>query len=515
MKNFKLIFSILILIPSFLFSQQNPERPKLLLGIVVDQMRYDYLDRFEDDFEEGGFNLLRKEGFYLTNLNFNYKPTYTGPGHASIFTGTVPAVHGIVANNWYDRNLGEIVYCAKEGAADAEGAYSPKRLEVETLADALRRSTDYKGKAYGIALKDRGAILPVGHSANGAYWFDGKSGKWTSSPYYPENKAEFLEKFNQADFAEQYLEKNWESQSDKYGEGDFSHDLKSLYEKEGWKAIKNSPAGNQITLDFAKELILDRQLGKDEVIDFLSISFSSTDYIGHQFGVNSAEVADTYLKLDRNLADLLRFLDREVGKGNYLFFITSDHGALSSRNFLKDHQLPHGKLEVGEMKKKLDASLDQKFGQEDWIAAIYNLNVYFNPEVKQKYSHQFEAVLAFAEDLLLEEEGILEVFRPASSPNQLFSAMEQMILKGYLAERSGELIMLEKTNWTNYPDRGSTHGSPYSYDTHVPLIFYGKGVKSGKSNKAHQITDIAATVSRMLNLSQPNSFVGNNLIEMP
>ncbi len=342
---------------SFL-SAQKKTQTKLLIGIVVDQMRYDYLEKFAPYFSEDGFNKLTSQGFNFSNVNFNYKPTYTGPGHATIYTGVYPKIHGIVGNNWYSRVEKSSVYCAKV-KNDSIDLFAPLRLKSKTLGDLIKQNS--LAKVYGISLKDRGAILPVGQEADGAYWFNSKLGVWESSNFYKNQSPTWLANFNGHNFKKDYLSENWYSDStlnqlsfnwldEEDGVTDnsdnFNYNLSNIFEKKGWDILKSSPQGNQMTLDLALDLIANEGLGDDSILDLLSISFSATDYVGHKFGVESKEVFDTYLKLDQTIADLIDYLDQELGQENYLLFLTSDHGAGLSRKFLRSNNIESGYLNV-------------------------------------------------------------------------------------------------------------------------------------------------------------------------
>ena len=343
-------------------------QPKLVVGVVVDQMRYDYITRFWDKFGEEGFKKLISEGFNFRNNHFNYIPTYTGPGHASVFAGSAPQTHGIVSNDWFNKFEEQSVYCVGDpsvrsiGTDSDAGKMSPHRLLTTSVADENRLHTQLRGKTIGIALKDRGAILPAGHTANGAYWFHGKNeGKWITSSFYTEELPQWVKNFNKSGKAESYL-KPWttlakvetylESGTDINafeggfrGKDDagFPYDLKALAEQNGqFDILKATPYGNNLTTDFALAALEGEKLGQDEFTDFLTLSYSSTDYVGHNFGVNSKEIQDTYLRLDQDLARLLKNLDEKVGKGNYTLFLTADHGAVQVPAYLESLKIPGG-----------------------------------------------------------------------------------------------------------------------------------------------------------------------------
>lgn len=519
MRNLFLVLFLTLFI--FNSNSQNKE-PKLIVGIVVDQMRYDYLYKFQSNYGEGGFQKLMSEGFVCHNVNYNYKPTYTGPGHASIFTGNTPSIHGIVGNNWYDRTTNKNVYCVLLTDSLGNTYESPERLLSETFSDGLKQFTNFQSKSYGISLKDRGAILPVGHLANAAFWFNSEKGLWESSNYYKEQDA--LKGFNKNNFSS-YLKNGWKLSLpiDKYevslpdsnnyehplsksSKPEFPYNLMEIQKEIGWGILKKIPQGNDMTADAAKYLIKNKNLGKGEVTDFISISFSATDYVGHRFGVQSLEVHDTYVKLDQTLASLISFLDTELGKEEYVLFLTSDHGAGMPINYLKDKGLPHGSIDERELLKGLRKELKSKLGNDNWVTAWINLNVYFNDSLKKAMPEEFIKAKSVALAWLNLQEGIAQAFDVESSN----SPIQELSVNGYLPYLSGDLICIEKPNWTTYTKKGSTHGSGYKYDTHVPLIFYGKNVHQGETFNKYPITSIVPTVSAISKIPVANT--ENNLI---
>ena len=370
MKRIYLLFSALLVTCSVSMAQKkiaavakkdfpaSINRPKLVVGMVIDQMRWDYLYRYYSRYGSGGFKRLINEGFSAENTFIPYTPTYTACGHASIYTGSVPAINGIIGNDWYDPQLGRNVYCAEDtsvtsvGSTTMAGVMSPKNMLTTTITDELRLATNFQGKVIGISLKDRGSILPAGHSANAAYWFDGQTGDWITSTFYMTKLPTWVEDYNKIKLVNKFYEKNWptlypietytqSTADDKPYEGKargeqspvFPHPLK-LYAGKNFEMIKSTPYGNTMTLDLAKLAILSEDLGKDNITDFLAVSCSSTDYVGHMYGPNSIEAEDTYLRLDKDLAEFFDYLDSKVGKGNYLFFLSADHGAAPVPGFM-------------------------------------------------------------------------------------------------------------------------------------------------------------------------------------
>lgn len=522
-------------------SQEKPNiknSPKLVVGIVVDQMRYDYLTRFYNRFGDGGFKRMINDGFNCKNNHFNYVPTYTGPGHASVYTGTTPQNHGIISNNWYDKFGKEIVYCAGDSTVMAVGSdsklerMSPRRMKTTTVADQNRLHTQLKGKTIGIAIKDRGAILPAGHSANGAYWFRGKDeGNWITSTYYRNELPDWVKQFNDSDKAESYF-KVWntlydiktytESGADQNEfEGGFKgketvtfpYDLTKLKDQNsGFDIIKYSAFGNSLTTDFAIAAIEGEQLGADEITDFLTVSYSSTDYVGHDFGVNSKEIQDTYLRLDKDLERFLNVLDTKVGKGEYTVFLTADHGAVNVPAYLQSVKIPAGYFDTDVFIKKIELFVKEEFKAEGLIENISNNQVFFNYEALRKNKVVSADLQKAIAHFVLQENQIDKVFTRSQLENTEYSSgIARLIQKGYNQKRSGDVVVVLDPATVSHSKTGSTHGSGLPYDTHVPLLFFGHGIKKGSTTHKTYIPDIAPTVSAMLGISFPNGATGNVL----
>ena len=521
----------------------DPERdliatPKLVVGIVVDQMRYDYITRFWNRFEDGGFKRMISEGFNLRNNHFNYVPTYTGPGHASVFTGSAPETHGIIGNDWFNKFEDQMVYCAGDPSVDPVGTksdagkMSPHRLLTTTVADENRLHTQMRGKTIGIAIKDRGAILPAGHTANAAYWFHGQDeGAWISSSFYVEDLPQWVQKFNSAGHADKYL-KSWNTLHDinTYAESgedlnnyeggfkgqkttEFPYDLKKLSkENGGYDIVKVTPYGNSLTLDFALAAIDGEQLGQDEFTDFLTLSFSSPDYVGHNFGVNSKEIQDTYLRLDRDLARLLTELDRKVGAGNYTVFLTSDHGGVQVPAYLESVKVPSGYFETSAFRKDLNEFISEKFKAGDLVKNISNGQVFFNYEAVSKNGILREDLQKEIAHYLLQYDRINHVYTREQLEGATYSkGMAAAVDHGFHQKRSGDVVYLLDPSVISYSRTGSTHGSGQNYDTHAPLIFFGKGIKAGNSLERTEIVDIAPTISALLGIPFPNGATGRPL----
>ncbi|HKJ49097.1 MAG TPA: alkaline phosphatase PafA [Christiangramia sp.] len=537
MKRYLLAFALLIAL-SPLKAQIVNEKPKLVVGIVVDQMRYDYLTRFWDQFGNDGFKRMVNNGFNFKNNHFNYIPTYTGPGHASVFTGTTPASHGIIGNGWYDKFEEKPVYCVSDssvksvGTESYAGQMSPHRMLSTSFADENRLHTQMKGKTIGVALKDRGAILPAGHSANAAYWFHGmEEGRWISSSFYMEELPKWVKDFNSSGKAKSYL-KTWNliKDSNSYEQSGidenefefgydgketatFPYDLKKLAPENGqFDIIKATPFGNDLTADFAKAAIKGEKLGKDDITDVLTLSFSSTDYVGHNFGVNSKEVEDTYIRLDLAIADVLKYLDQEVGEGQYTVFLTADHGAVDVPAYLKSRKIPAGYFDDDKAKDMLESFVKEEFKVDSLIKNVSNSQIFLDYDLMSQKKLVAKDVESKIGHYLLQQDNVSKIY----TRDQLVSAgftsgISGLIQNGYNQKRSGDVVFVTDPGYIIYPEKGSTHGSGFSYDTHVPLIFFGKGIKKGSTFEHSEIPDIAPTISAMLGISFPNATTGKPL----
>ncbi len=536
-------FIVLGFILQPVFAQQ---KPKLVVGIVVDQMRQEYLYRFESKFGEQGFKRLMKEGFMLKNAHYNYVPTETGPGHASIYTGTTPATHGIIANNWYDRSTKIDVNCVgdstqKPVGTDVGGQVSPMRLLSTTITDELKLATQKKAKVIGVSIKDRGAVLPGGHMPDGAYWYDNKTGAMITSTYYKQQLPDWVAKFNARKLPDTYLNQEWNTllpinQYVESGPDDtpyegkwsgkttptFPYNLTELRKKMGvYSLLTMTPWGNTIVADFAKAAVLAEGMGKDGVTDFLAVSFSSTDIIGHAMGPNAIEVEDTYLRLDKTLEDLFNFLDKEVGKGLYTVFLTADHAVAEVPQYMIDNNIPAGYFKPTLVKTGLNEHLQKYFPGKTIVEEFTSEQVYINHQAFEGDPKASGIDLFVATELitkfLLNTEGVAQVF-PATTLRQANSdevGIRGKVVRGFHSKRSGDIAFVLEPGWFAWGGvTGATHGSGYSYDTHVPILFYGAGIPKGSSSQFHTITDISPTLSVLLNIKFPSGCTGQPITEI-
>lgn len=557
MKRFFIIFSI-GLVGVLLFTQQKSfpnskptlnttvQPPKLVVGIVVDQMRYDYIYRFWNKFGDGGFRRLINEGFFCRNTHYNYMPTETGPGHASIYTGTVPSVHGIVANDMVDRFTGkDTVYCVADyaqksiGTVSDEGKRSPHLMLTTSICDQLRMSSRQQSKVIGIALKDRAAILPAGHLVDknrgtSAYWYEGESGNFITSSYYMAQLPDWINTFNAKKLPQQYLSEPWTTllPIQDYTESDpdntpyekpfsnestpvFPHRINQIAaETKKWKLIRNSPFGCTLTKDLALAAIEGEQLGKRNATDFLAISFSSPDIIGHQFGPTSIEIEDTYLRLDRDIADLLTFLDTWLGKKNILAFLTADHGVVEVPQYLIDNHIPGGYFDESAAAGSIKKALNRQFGDSTLLLKVANYQAFLNHARIAERGLKTGDVERFVADVFLQMNGITDVMTASMLQSSEFNkGARNLVQNGWQQKRSGDICYILAPGWLATTDhKGTSHGSPWTYDTHVPLIWWGGQIKPGASDMHLSITDIAPTVCHLLNIQSPNGTTGKSIL---
>ena len=512
------------------------ERPKLVVGIVVDQMRWDYLYRYQKRYTDGGFKRLLGEGFSCENTMIPYVPSVTAIGHTCIYTGSVPSIHGIAGNNFVKD--GKKVYCTDDdsvkpvGTTSGAALMSPRNLWVSTIGDEMKIASNGRAKVVGVALKDRASILPAGHNPNGAFWFDDQTGCFITSSYYMDHLPKWVEAFNDKRLPEQYLSQKWntlypkntytESTTDEneYENGiregvkaTLPLNLPELYKKYGYGIIRNTPFGNSLTLDMAKAAIDGEQLGADDETDLLAVSCSSTDYIGHQVGTHAIETEDTYLRLDKAIADFLTYLDSKVGKGNYLVFLSADHGAMNNAAFLQDRRIPAGSWDASATAKKLNHVLAKEYPEAgDIVKTVMNYQVFFNRDEIKSKQLDFDNIKQTVVNVLKEDPSVLYACDMAkASTESIPEEVKSRIINGYNRERSGDVVIILKPNFYAHGMKGTDHGAWNSYDTHIPLVFMGWGIKHGATTKQTFMTDIAPTIAAMLHVQAPNGCVGKSI----
>lgn len=537
----------LFCISNSVFAQKPAQtRPKIVVGIVVDQMRYDYLYRYQKYYGTGGFNRLLEGGFSCENTHFNYVPTYTGPGHAAIYTGTTPSLNGIVGNDWWDLEWNAKRYCTADkrqrlvgGTAKSSlevGQHSPAALLSSTITDELRLSNNFRSKVAAVCLKDRGGILPAGHIPNACYWFDDGSGNWVTSTYYPDSLGlpQWVREYNARRWPDTFLNKTWEldhpstesfadwSFAGKYGglKLGFPHDFAAAKASGNYGVLRFTPYGNTLVTNFAMKTIESMELGADEWPDFLCVSYSSTDYCAHQFGIHAEETEDMYVRLDRELARFMDFLDKKFGKNNVLVFLTADHGGAETPVHLNKLRIPAGVFAESTLEENLEKYLATALGMSgNFIQAVENQQIYLNWAALADLEIKPEDLAHAIGDHLRAMPGVYDVLTRQElemlPPEYPFVSE---LRRGIHPRRSGDMIYLLDPAWhaddKYFGKGGTTHGSPYPYDTHVPLLWYGWRIPIGQSYKPVSITDIAPTLAAMLRIMEPNGTTGKVIDEV-
>lgn len=489
-----------------------------------------------------------KGGFMLTNGHYNYAPTYTGPGHAAVYTGTTPAYNGIIGNDWYDKSNDTMVNCVEDsrhktiGSEGGNGDVSPWRMISSTVTDELELATQRRAKVVGISLKDRGAVLPAGHTPDGAYWYDNSTGKFITSTFYKNALPVWLDRFNARNLADKYLNEKWTTvypieQYKESGPDDtpyesapkgkdkavFPYDLKLLRKENGdFGFLPSTPFGNEIITQLAMAVIDGEQMGKDEWTDFLAVSYSSTDIIGHAMGPNSIEMEDTYIRLDKNIEELIQKLDKEIGQGQYVMFLTADHGVVDVPEYLRDLKILQPESQPPRSyEKELNEYLSSYYPEKKFIKKISNNQIFFDHSLfgsdPKSSGVEYLVVSELTRNFLMGLSGIGDVFTRQTLNNVDFNegGIRGVIRRGFHAVRSGDIAIVWEPGWIQgMGTKGTSHGSAFTYDTHVPMIFYGYGVKQGSSANYYSITDIAPTLSTILQIKFPNASTGQPIAEI-
>jgi predicted AlkP superfamily pyrophosphatase or phosphodiesterase len=520
------------------------QKPKIIVGIVVDQMCYDYLYRFQGKFTQSGFRKIMLNGTNCRNTNYNYVPTYTGPGHASIYTGTTPDNHGIVGNEWYERDAKTSVNCVTDnqyksiGTNSSEGNRSPKTLKTYTITDQLKL-TYPAAKVISMSIKDRSAILPGGHLSDGSYWFDYSTGKMITSSFYKKELPIWVNEFNSKEISTESLKKTWNTlyPIETYSESGpdnspyevllsskkepiFPYNFAELNQNsKDFSLFTISPFANSYLTNFAMDAISNENLGKDAQTDFLCISYSTPDIAGHAFGPYSVEIEDIYLRLDLDISALLKFLENKFGKNGFTLFLTADHAVVPVPQYLMDKKLPGGYIFMDDKMSQLRKSVKEKF-EVDILEAEENQNIYLNRKLIDSLHLSKKAIETFIVNEIKTWNGVKEVYITDDLKDKSEKDWAGMVSRGCRYDRSGEIIFILEPGFlpknTDKPSahKGTSHGSAFNYDTHVPLIWYGAGIKKQEIFRPIEIIDIAPTLVHMLNLQRTGAMTGNPIIEI-
>jgi predicted AlkP superfamily pyrophosphatase or phosphodiesterase len=524
-------------------TQVTNSKPKLVVGIVVDQMRWDYINNFKPYFKtQNGFLKFMNEGASCNNNLISYVPTVTACGHTAVYTGATPAIHGITGNSWYDNVLQRVVYCTEDASVQSVGVenspagkMSPKNVWTTTIGDELKLATNFKSKVFGISLKDRGAIIPAGHSADAAYWYDSKTGKFISSSYYGKTSLpNWLNAYNSLNMVDSFYKLGWalslpktvydaicdtdenDYEANPFGidAKGFPYDLKKFIDKEYGK-ISSTPYGNNLVFDVAQQLLINEKLGTDDTTDLLAVSFSSPDYIGHAFGPNSWEVLDNYIKLDEILAQFFALLDKQVGKNNYTVFLTADHAVAPIPAYAQKHKIPSGAITDDGVKNEIGKLLTANGLNAKLISAITEYNIHFNHPLMDSLGVSQDKLVTLITNLLEQKNDILQVIELRKAAMAPFpQEIRERIINGFASQRSGDLLFITKSGVVGGGYKGTGHGVFYNYDAHIPLLWYGNGIKKGQINSVNYITDIAPTVTTLLGIQMPSGTLGKPILEV-
>lgn len=516
----------------------NSAKPvRLVVGIVIDQFRYDYLTRFHDQFGEGGFKRLLSGGAVFTNANYIHTPTFTACGHATFMSGATPAMNGVIGNEWFDRESGSRVTSVSDskvkllGGPEGASGMSPSKLIGSTIGDELKLATAGQAKVISVSFKDRSAILPAGKRPNGAYWFNASAGALVSSTYYFDDLPEWVKKFNREMRPDRFFGKRWErllpesayqrSTADdmpyeKNAAGNkFPYTITGGEEIPGkgfYSQFEYTPFANDYLIDFAKAAIESEHLGADDTTDLLTISFSANDLVGHVYGPYSHEVQDITLRTDRTLAELLNYLDRKIGLDRVVIALTADHGVAPVPEHARQYGLG-GRIEPKSVTDAVENALDKSFGEEKWVLAFYNGNIYLDEAVIERRKIAVEEAERVASQTVVKIDGVAECF----TRSQILSGrlpqtkIARSVANGFHAQRNGNMVVVPQPFFFIAESSATTHGTPYVYDTHVPMIFYGAGIAAGTYYEDSSPADIAPTLAALLKIEIPSNSVGRIL----
>ncbi|MBL7950857.1 MAG: alkaline phosphatase family protein [Flavobacteriales bacterium] len=521
--------------------------PKLVVGIVVDQMRVDYIYRYWDNFGDGGFKRLVREGAFQRNAHFDYMPTQTAPGHASVYTGSTPMHHGIVANDMFIRDGNKDMYCVQDdavtgvGGTGYKGQRSPVNLLSTTLADEIERRTDNRSKTIGVAMKDRGSILPIGRTGDAAYWFfEGTDGSFATSTWYMSEVPQWVKDFNAQGLAKKYLSTSWEPllARERYhtptpddniyeeplagsAKATLPLDVKSMYEAAGQSTVllRSIPASNTYTTDFALAALKGEAMGQDAVTDLLAISYGAPDEIGHEMGPRSMEVEDMYIRLDLELARLFSALDAQVGTGSYTVFLTADHAAVDVPAYLRDQQGSAGYVDMREVVDLANAVSSERFGAGNWVRKRIKQQLFLNDSLIGANKVDRSEVQRAVADALSQHPLIADVLTATDLAHTTYpTGLRNSMQRGFMPMRSGDVCFVLRPgylpSYSGMAERGTDHGAPWNYDTHVPVLMMGAGIKHGEVVRRTSITDIVPTIAMIVGCALPDAAVGEPVPEV-
>ena len=510
------------------FSQKTPlptrssaAKPTLILAIIVDQFRYDYTTRFASRYTGGLHQMLTQGAVYL-DAQQDHFPTVTAAGHSAFLTGSVPATSGIIGNEWYDRSQGRLITSVEDRAttllgarAGAEGS-SPHNLLVSTLGDEIKIADGGASKVIGISMKDRAAILPSGHMADAAYWIDSATGNVVSSTFYFPALPNWVQQFNAGKPAQSALGKTWYPVGAEGREGKAFLTLSSTPDKNYFATWETTPYANDMVESLAELAISNEQLGRHPGTDVLAVSFSANDHLGHAVGPDAPEVEDMCVRTDAVLGRLLAAAEKAAGGREHLLVVfSSDHGVAPKPEVMQARHFAVGRASKPEFLKTVNDALDVRFGKGAWITNTQEIGIYLNYALID----QKKLALAEVEDVAARAALSLPYIARVYTREQLLGhaamrdTIDDFVARGFYADRSPDVIAIQKPYWL-FGAEGSSHGTPYNYDSHVPLIFWGAGVQPGVYAETVGISDVAPTLAALLRIGTPTGSIGRILPEI-
>ncbi|NPA45353.1 MAG: alkaline phosphatase family protein [Chlorobi bacterium] len=529
-----LIFSINI---TFSQHKTTPEKPKLIISIFIEGMRYDYLYKYWDKFSEGGFKRLINKGMFLKNAQYKYLYTKSSSAYATFVTGANPSQHGIINDYWYERLSNSKTYCTYNKNVNAVGTNSyeeknsPSSLLCSTFSDELRLSNFKQSKVISISPKDYAAVLPAGHLGNAAYWFDKNTGNWISSSYYFSELPKWVKRFNNKKFPDIYLNKEWNTiiPIEKYnkclgddnsfelgfigGHNTFPYDLQKLKEASGYNILNSTPFGNTYTKDFAVSAIVNEDLGRDEFCDYLNISFTATSNITKKFSIRSIEIADTYIRLDKDLQHFINFVKDYVGLENTIIILTSDRGSTDTPRLLKNINMPGGYFKDKNAETLLQSYTRALYNKNNFIEYFDGSNLYLNRSKIENKKYDLQEIQQRIASFLVDFTGVANSVTSIDLESRNYtSGMLMRAQNSYHKKRSGDISVILEPGYL--PGSDPEYGSGYRNFTNVPLIFYGWKIKHGESYKEISMTDVAPTLARFLKIAYPNASTGKVIEEL-
>jgi len=489
-----------------------PKKPKLVVAIIIDQFRYDFLLRYRSEYT-GGFDRLLTRGAVFTNAKYVHFPTVTGVGHSTFLSGALPSVSGIVGNDWWDYDEGKHVTCVGDIAARMVGGNggeggSPRRMLVSTVGDELKTMVGHKSHVIGISLKDRSAMLTAGHSADAAYWFDLKSGNFVTSTYYMADLPGWVKDFNAARPAEKYRGVTWLDHK-------LPQDVKEFFGNSTTSPFEASPYGNEVMEQFVERALGAEQLGRHEATDIVAVSYSSNDKVGHEYGTYSREEHDVTVKTDQLIGRLFRALDAQLGPDNVLVILTGDHGVGPSEAEDKANHMPGGRLDPKLVKNTIQAALEKRYGAGQWVAGSWDLSIYLQRDLIRSKNLDPAEVRRVALDAAMSVPHVARAY----TREQLLSGMGvrdpdgRRMMESYNLRRGPDIEFLPEPFWV-VTDKATSHGTTYVYDSHVPVVFLGPGIRPGQYNGNIAVNDIAPTLATILGVETPSGSVGRVLTEL-